>query len=436
MKNHDEFMREIEHRRMKYDTAKNRRARLITWTAMALAIVLVLPWTLGLFAPRVQAQDLLETVDAPAVEGRDPDQAFRDTQIAFALDLLKGSRDLTEGNLLLSPLSLSLCLSMAANGAAGETLAEMEAVLCGGMDIGTWNEYLYSYVNQLPSTSAVSFHLGNSLWYDTNAGIQPRESYLKTIAAYYDANVYALAFDDEALANMNAWAERETDGMIPQALSRLDQDMYLFNALAFDGKWEEPYESDQVRDGTFTTATGQKQTVSMMSSEEKWYLESDSATGFMKDYEGGDYRFVAILPEEDLTLDQYLDQLTAQDLLKLLDSAKATVVEATMPQFTSTATLELNQVLADLGMATAFSEEAADFSPMAEALGNLYLSRVVHGTYIDVNVQGTKAAAFTFNGFAVQTMAYPVVVLDRPFLYMIVDTQTNLPIFIGTVTQI
>ncbi len=435
-------MREIEHRRMKYDTAKTRRVRLITWTAIALAIVLALPWTLGLFSPRVYAKDLLETVQTRPVEGKPVDETFQTVQTDFAVKLLQGCYN--RRSILVSPLSLTVALSMAANGATGETLAQMEQVVCGGMDIATWNEYLYSYVNQLPDDPRASFSMGNSLWYDTEADLDIQKPFLETIASYYDANVYAEVFDEATLQAMNAWAERETKGMIKNPVQQLDQVMYVLNALAFEGKWDVPYEDDQVReDWLFTQLNGVHQTVTMLSSDEEWYLQSDNATGFMKDYQGGNYRFVAILPNQELTLNQYLDQLTGQELRDMMDGAIQCTVETMMPEFTLSCDLDMTSVLQDMGMTTVFNPMQADLTPMAicqKDHENLYIAGVGQQTYISVDANGTKAAAITIFSYGIGTTVAPpenpVVILDRPFLYLIVDTQTNLPIFIGAVTSI
>ncbi len=463
MRNHDEFMQEIQQRKRKHDTDRNRKARIVTWTCLALAVVLILPWALGApIVPDVTAPtyppaqipqgeelltlepgvklDLLGNFVPAAGEAVALDRDFSRAQMTFALNLLRGSY--AGESLLVSPLSANLALSMTANGARSNTLAQMEDVLCGGMDIGTWNRYLNSYVNQLPSTGDTSFSLGNAIWYDSTRGLQVNRNFLQTVADSYDAGIYAQPFDDKALSDINGWIEHQTHGMIKNALTELEGVMLLVNALAFEGKWAEPYNEHQLRDGKFFPESGDAQDITMMHSTETLYLEDENATGFMKSYEGGAYRFVAILPREGLTLGQYLDSLTPESLQALLAGASRDTVIAQIPSFTCDSDLMLRDLMIGLGMEDAFDGQKADLKAMATSPeGNLFITKVIHKTHITVDAQGTKAAAatvvITATGAAPLTDNLPkYVILDRPFLYMIVDTQTNLPIFMGTLDRV
>ena len=434
LRNHDEFRDELLRRKTEFDAQRHRRNRLITRSLCAV-VCLCLVLTFALRPTKVNAENLLEGYTPNPVTGKAPDEAFTATQMDFALKLLQGSY--TGENTLVSPLSATLALSMLANGAEGETLSQIEDVLFDRIPIDTWNEYLKYYVNLLPTSDKVKLHQANSIWYADSPHLSLRPSFLQTVTDYYKAELYAAPFNDTTKNEINDWISRNTDGLIENALNNLNGVMCLINALVFDGNWDEPYETSDIRDREFHNADGSSQTVDMMIRYENLYLESDTARGFMKAYDGGNYAFVAILPNEDLTLTEYLETLTVEDLTELLNSPRHTKVQAGLPQFEYEYGFYLDDTLQDLGMTDAFDPTRANFSSMAD---DLYVSSVLQKTRIIVDAKGTKAAATTIVTMAPTSAPAPnsiePVILDRPFLYMIVDTQTNLPIFIGTVTDL
>ena len=212
--------------------------------------------------------------------------------------------------------------------------------------------------------------------------------------------------------------------------------MYLVNALAFDGKWAEVYRENQVHEREFTTENGTAQDVELMYSEEGKYLEDDNATGFIKYYAGRRYAFAALLPKEGVTVQEYVQGLTGEHLQNLLDNPTSITVNAAIPKFETGYDVQMSEILKAMGMPDAFDSSLADFSKMAKHTdGNIYISRVLHKTFISVAEQGTKAGAATVIEAAAESameMEVKRVTLDRPFLYMILDTKTNTPIFIGT----
>lgn len=432
LRNHDEFRDELLRRKREFDTQSHRRARILTRSVCAM-LCLCLVLTFAIHPTKVNAENLLEGYTPNPVTGKAPDDAFTAAQMDFALNLLKGSY--TGENTLVSPLSATLALSMLANGAGGETLSQIEDVLCGSIPIDAWNEYLKYYVNHLPTSDKVKLHQANSIWFADSPTLSLRPGFLQTVTDYYNAELYAAPFDDDTKNEINNWISDNTDGLIENALNELNGVMCLINALVFDGKWATPYEENDIYDRPFHNADGTTDTVDMMFCKTSGYLQSDSARGFMKAYDGGDYAFVAILPNENLTLTEYMENLTAEDLTELLNSSRRGEVQTGLPQFEYEYAFYLDDILKDLGMTDAFDCTRADFSSMAD---DLYVSSILQKTRIIVDAKGTKAAATTIvimapTGAPIQ--AEPII-LDRPFLYMIVDTQTNLPIFLGTVTDL
>lgn len=228
--------------------------------------------------------------------------------------------------------------------------------------------------------------------------------------------------------------------MIPEILDEIQPDtlMYLLNALSFQSKWETVYGADDVFSGTFTEEDGTERETDMMRSTESVWLEGEGAQGFLKYYEGGRYAFAALLPEEGTSLDDYVDSLTGEKLSEILSRKKeGYTVHAVIPKFRSETSKELTETLKSLGITDAFSQQA-DFSRMYGTAGNpgVKISEVIHKTFIEVNEQETKAAAATEVGIMETALitddSEKYVSLDRPFLYMLVDCQDNLPLFLGT----
>lgn len=357
----------------------------------------------------------------------------------FSVELLKETWN--GGNALVSPLSVLSALGMTANGARGETLEQMEAVL--GLPAERLNAALAAWTAALPKEKDCRVDLANSIWIRDDGSFEADEDFLETAAKWYQAEAFASPFDAAAVRDINGWVDKRTHGMIPEILSELQDStmMVLVNALALEAEWEEIYEDIQVReDRIFTTEDGAEQPVTLMYSSEWSYMRDEHAQGFLKPYKGGRWAFAALLPDEGVRLEDYLASLTGERLHALLSGAETRKVYAAIPKFKSAYGAELNDALKALGMTDAFDMVRADLSGLGSSpLGPLFISQVLHKTYISVDEKGTQAGAATAVLVAAGTDGpgpdtTPVVHLDRPFLYMLVDTETNLPAFIGVVT--
>ena len=385
---------------------------------------------------RAQAGNLLEGITPVKAKGKTPDTAFKASQYAFAAGLLKQTYE-NGANCLVSPLSVTLALAMTANGAAGDTLAQMLNVIGGGCELSDLNAYLYEYVKSLPSDDKVKMHIADSLWLNDRADFTVQNEFLSNCAGWYDAAVYKLPFNDSAVKEINGWVAKSTDDMIQEILEEFGPNdrMMLLNAICFDAKWLISFSGSP--EAPFTRADGGKETAAMMYDSEDEYYEGVGYTGFSKPYASG-YKFVGILPDEDVSLDAFIAGLDGEKLSSMLSGAAGREVHIGLPKFTYRYGTGLAECLKALGMKDAFSP-AADFSPMSSDT-ELYISGVEHRTFIEVTEGGTRAAAVTGVTMADKS-ASPVdeikrVVLDRPFLYMIVDTANNLPVFIGAVNSV
>ena len=358
----------------------------------------------------------------------------------FAIRLFKQTNE--DGkNTLISPLSVLCALAMTANGAEGETREQMEAVL--GMSVEELNLYLYSYINALPQGEKYKLSVANSIWFTDDDRFTVNQDFLQTNADYYGADIYKTPFDKQTLKDINNWVKNETDNMIPKVLEDIPDAaiMYLINALAFEAEWTEIYEKNQVRDKTFTKEDGTKQDVELMYSTEGKYLEDENATGFVKYYKERKYAFVALLPNEGVTVSEYVNSLDGASLAALLANAESRSVETAIPKFESEYDIEMSSILEAMGMSNAFNVTFADFTGIGDSTeGGIYISKVIHKTYIQVGEKGTKAGAVTAiemnDGSAGPPDEIKQVYLDRPFVYMLIDCETNTPFFIGTVMDV
>lgn len=414
--------------------------------AATLACVLSLSYTLTNLtacSTEVQASDLAKGITSEKVSGKDTDESFALAQMGFALDLFKETASVSGcDNLLLSPLSVALALSMTANGADTNTLTEMENVL--GLPVQELNQYFVTYVGSLPENEDCKLHIANSLW--MRAGFDVKQDFLQTNADYYSAPVYAAPFDSQTVKDINNWVKSNTDGMIEKIIGDIDDDaiMYIVNALAFDAKWGITYEKQQVRDGVFTDSDGNDRNVKFMHSTGHYpYLEDGNAAGFLKSYKGGRYAFAAILPDEGITLEDYINGLTAEGLYDMIKEPEYYETVTAMPKFSYECDITLNDTLKLLGMPTAFDVSSADFTRLGTPDSpdeNIFIGKVLHKTFIAVDELGTKAGAATVvemrNGSAAPAEEEEIkyVILDRPFLFLIIDYENNIPIFMGTVT--
>ena len=412
---------------------KNTWYRLLT-----LSLALIMP--MGLVScVNVQAKELSAGYERSVSASAQMSDDFLKVMADFSLDIFQ--RTLTEDaeNDLVSPLSAMLCLALVTNGADGETLRQIEAAL--GMDVETLNESLYAYTASLPDLEDSKLQLANSIWFRDDGSISVKEDFLQTNADWYDAQIYEAPFDNSTVKDVNGWVKKHTDGMIDSILDSIDPMtvMYLINTLVFDAKWQEEYEKKNIRDRTFYNADGSRATVDMMFSEENTYLEGEGFCGFSKNYMGGAYSFVGLLPDENTDVYDLVATLDGEKWNAMWSSRRNAPVDVGIPEFSYDAHMNMTETLSAMGMSHMFDAEKADFSKIGEcSFGNIYCSSIEQKTFIDVSRHGTKAAAVTWGmmcGNAAPMETYSVI-LDRPFVYAIVDNATGLPVFLGLVSHL
>lgn len=343
-----------------------------------------------------------------------------------------------EQNTLISPFSVICALGMTANGAKEQTLEQMEQVF--GIGREELNSYLYAYVDALPQGKNYKLSVANSIWFKEDKKFTVKKDFLQTNADWYGAGIYKEIFNEATAGIINNWVKEHTDGMIPEILNEVPDDaiMYLVNALAFDAEWETIYKESEVHDGIFTTEDGKEQKAELMYSMEHQYLEDENVTGFIKYYAKKKYAFVALLPKDGVSVADYINSLSGERLHAVLDSATEIAVNVAIPKFQCEYGIELSEVFQGLGMRDAFDSRLADFSEIGSYQDqNLFISRILHRTFIAVDEKGTKAGAATVVEMArgMALIEEKQVYLNRPFVYLLVDCEAGVPIFIGTVME-
>lgn len=354
------------------------------------------------------------------------------TGTEFAVRLLQAGDEPGE-NVLFSPVCLLYALSMTANGADGDTLDQMEDTL--NSSVSYLNSSLQTYRAALPQAEDCRLHLANSLWLADDDRLAVKPEFLEVCKTKYGAEVQTIPFDDSAPGKVNRWVDENTDGMIPEILDEVSDTavMYLLSAMAFDAEWEQKYFSTQP--GVFTTETGEAREAEILYGHEELYLEDDRATGFLEPYADTRYAFAVLLPNEGVELNEYIASLDGGALYDLLNNPQEVTVQTAMPQFEIAYSTDLSDVLAEMGMPDAFDPDRADFSRMGDTKTDmLYISRVLHKTFLSVTPRGTRAGAASLveMDFAgLPPTPTKQVILDRPFVYMILDRDAGVPLFLG-----
>lgn len=379
-------------------------------------------------------RDLTEGISKNESASKAPDDEFKAAASSFAAELFKDNYSKGKTTLV-SPLSVLTALALVQNGAQGNTLAQLEQAL-GGLDRDTLNAYMRAYCDFL--TESDELKIANSVWTDSSA--EAKRAFLQKAVDSYSAQLFSAPLSDpKTVESINSWVKKNTDGMIPKIIEKADRYavMMLVNAIAFDAKWETPYKRSGIEKLDFTSYSGSKKKTDFMCSTENVYLKDGGAVGFMKPYKNGRFAFAALLPDENTGIDDYVASLSGDKLMKIFSSAKrGNEVNVKMPKFRAEYSAQLIDTLKKMGVKDAFDSKTANFSSLIENR-DAYIATVVHKTFIEVDENGTRAAASTLVGADTMSLMEPYsVFLNRPFVYMIVDTETNLPLFIGVQTEI
>ena len=379
---------------------------------------------------------------APAIGSIDGSVVAANTQFGFNLfnDIRKTEQN---KNIFISPFSISIALAMTLNGASGETEQAMtNALQLQGLDSEAINAgYAGLRHNLQTSDPKVILAIANSLW--ARQDVPFKQDFLQRNTQFFGAEISTLDFTDpNTLTTINQWVNTNTNGKITKILDEINPDavLFLINAIYFKGSWQTEFDPSHTRDGTFHLVTGGEKQVPMMTRTGDYpYYENyeEKFQAISLPYGDGRISMYIFLPYRESDLNTFLDGLNTENWENWISQFREQEVFLSMPKFKLEYEKTLNNPLQSLGMGIAFAPGGADFSRMAdlEILGrNLYIGEVLHKSVVEVNEEGTEAAAVTSVGVRV-TSAPPAFIADRPFFFAIRDNETKTVLFMGIVVD-
>ena len=360
----------------------------------------------------------------------------------FGLELFKliYANETKSENIMVSPLSVSLALAMTYNGAEGDTKTAMEQALkVHGLTTAEINTSYHSLIKALKSLDPkVVFEIANAIFYKET--FQVESSFMTSNKNYYDAEISPLNFSSpEALKIINGWVDDKTNGKIEKILDQISGDhvMFLLNAIYFKGIWKNEFNEDETRNLAFyaDNSGNPEEVPTMQKTDAVPYINNNTFSAIKMAYGAGNYNMYVFLPHTDNSLETILENLNQDNWSNWMGSFNDSMnVDIKLPQLKYEYEIKLNQVLKDLGMQVAFTDNA-NFTGINKG-GNLKIDEVKHKTFIEVNEKGTEAAAVTSVGIVVTSIGPPQNIqfnVNRPFFYAITEEDTDAILFMGTV---
>ncbi len=373
-------------------------------------------------------------------------QQMCDNNNEFACRLFRTIEEMKqeECSSILSPISVSYLLGMLNAGADGETRQQITDVLGLGGSVQEINEYCKKMIEEAPYVDpSVTVKNANCIYVNSALGISLIPQYKADMQNYYQAQIDALDFTkDSSLDIINSWCDTHTDGMIPNILSKDEfnpvASLYLLNAIYFKATWTEKFDPKDSRDKDFTKADGHtaKRTFMHRKAIAK-YGQNDLCAMLCLPYGNKGYSMYVMLPNENKTIEEIINGLSAQALIDDLYSMYEHEVDILMPRFTTSRETKLEYVLSAMGMPRAFDSNLAEFPNMVQG-DNLFVAMMKQKAKIEVNEDGTKGAAVTIAEMGKSMSPGPTQLekadfhATRPFVYLIMEESTRSIFFMGT----
>ncbi|WP_448570843.1 serpin family protein [Trichothermofontia sp.] len=342
-------------------------------------------------------------------------------------------------NLLISPTSVAIALSMLYNGATGETQRAIATALeLTEMPLEEVNQANATLVQSLITHEpAVQTTLANSLWADQRLSLQPQ--FVQRMQSTYQARVGVLDFGNpNAVGTINQWVQAQTGGHIPQIISRIqvDEALFLLNAIFFKGQWAVKFDAAQTRDQPFALPNGQQRAYPFMVQTGTYrYYETPTFQAISLPYGEGHFSFDLFLPRPGVELAGFYRELTADNWRQWTQRMERHPGSLHLPRLRLGSDVTLNEALKTLGMGLAFDPYRANFAALTPQPA--YVSRVKHKTFMELDETGTEATGVTAIGIGVRSAVMAIepftMVVDRPFFCVIRDSRTGAVLFMGSI---
>ena len=334
----------------------------------------------------------------------------------------------------LSPLSAYIALAMCANGAAGDTFKEFSLLGFKDGDNSNLNSMAAQLIEELTAEdSGIQLNIANSIWSDEKFSV--KADYLQTLMDYYSAEIFSVDLQSSK-DEINSWIEDKTNGLIKDMLGEINPEevLLLINTLYMNADWEVEFNSLNTHEGDFYGINGTRTEEYMNHTGSIKTVDSDFCYGVVLPYKGGRLEFCALMPtDKNMSTSELVSLLNGDNsVTKLAKSAVDEQVILSLPKFEVKSTLELNDILQEMGLVSMFSK-SADFSVMSDDSDDLAVSDVLQNIYICVDEQGTEAAAATT--IIMGNLAMPInnrkIVFDRPFVWAVYDNVSGAILFCG-----
>lgn len=395
-----------------------------------LIVILLLSAVLVFLVIKLNGVDTGDTNEPDEVETMSGD---------FDTDLFKASFSASKNkNVVVSPFSVKMALSMAAQGANGKTLEEMNKVI--GLD-ETSNEYFRRLIEDAAKDGDITLNIANSVW--LRQGLEFNQEYLDILNQYYMAQASTLDFGNPSSKDtINRWVSEKTNGKIEEIVDKIEplDIAFLINAIYFNANWSTPFEEGYTSKKDFTLLDGSKVKADLMSkTAHLLYQENNEFQAVELPY-GENERYVmrVYLPKEDVKFDKFVKGIDKESLQQWGGDFGSMKGVLELPKFKTEYSNSMKDILISMGIKEAFNSNSADFSKMVTVEGqNVYISEVMHKTYIDVNEKGTEAAAATSIEMSATSAPQPEemfeMIVDRPFVFTIDDKESGEILFIGAI---
>lgn len=351
------------------------------------------------------------------------DKLFRDAAKKTPLD-----------NTLISPISIEIILSIIMKAANGKTREELKEYLAlGDVDFGK----LAARLNKELILEENAVSIANGVYINHLVDFLVNKEFIESLNKDYSAILFN---SDDSVKEINKWVRKTTRNMISSVVKDKSDmgDVAIVNAVAFEARWQEPYIECYINEGIFLNSKGQKEDVTMLHGMEEYYIFDETATGFIKPYKDCGYSFMALLPQQTKDPVKMFADMGPGKMRELFKTARRVDVDVTMPEFSFDCDLSVKKILEDCGVISIFHSETADITNLI-AVDKSYVSNIIHKTHVEAERRGTRAAgetsAFVIAGCE-QALKNIEVILNRPFVFSIVHTQTGIPLFQGVVNSV
>lgn len=390
------------------------------------------------------AQDLMEGIEPSASAGQSASQTLDEAVLKslndFTWKLMKALPQ-DQSNKMLSPVSVYLALAMTLNGADGETRdAMLEALSASDLTPEDINTFAGTYLQHVTADSdAFTLSIANSVW--LREGFEADPEFLQKNADYFGAAVRSLDFNSpEAVEAINDWVSEATRETIDKIVEEIDPAvvMYLINAIYFKADWEMQFAAENTSPEPFETPSGSKEVDFMHKLMTLDLVQDGQSKGILMPYVNPRMAMLAVLPEEGMTPEAWIQSMDSETFKALLGTGTSKAIDLAFPKFEARYEDSLVDELEGLGMGKAFMPGEADFSLMQPSRAkDLFISAVQHKTFIRADEKGTEAAAVTSVEVSLTSMPMfdEAIRFDRPFVYMILDTETGTPLFMGVMND-